>query len=80
MPSLFAPSVVTPGITASEYAQRRTKLASKLPKHGIAIVAAADIKYRSGAVFYDFHQESNFFYLTGMKSLVQNFLYVANYV
>ena len=29
------------------------------------MLAAADVQYRSGAVFYDFHQESNFFYLTG---------------
>lgn len=57
---------VTPGISAAEYAQRRSKLASKLPQNGIAVLAAADVKYRSGAVFYDFHQETNFFYLTGM--------------
>lgn len=59
-------ALVTPGISALEYAQRRTKLASKLPKNGIAILAASDVKYRSGAVFYDFHQDSDFFYLTGM--------------
>lgn len=59
--------IVTRGITALEYAQRRSKLAAKLPKGAIAIVAASDIKYRSGAVFYDFHQDSNFFYLTGMS-------------
>lgn len=57
---------VTPGITAQEYAQRRSRLAAKLPNDGIAILAAADVKYRSGAVFYDFHQEPNFFYLTGI--------------
>ena len=57
--------LVTPGITALEYAHRRSKLASKLPERGIAVIAASDIKYRSGAVFYDFHQDSDFFYLTG---------------
>ena len=60
--------IVTPGITAAEYAQRRSKLASKLPKNAVAIVAASNIKYRSGAVFYEFHQESNFSYLTGSVS------------
>ena len=65
-PYLSAFTAVTPGITAGEYARRRSKLVSKLPADGIAIVAAADVKYRSGAVFYDFHQESNFFYLTGI--------------
>lgn len=59
-------STVTPGITALEYVRRRSNLASKLPKDSIAIVAASEVKFRSGAVFYEFHQDSNFFYLTGM--------------
>ncbi len=65
-------ALVTPGITALEYAQRRSKLAAKLPKNGIAIIAGSDIKYRSGAVFYDFHQDSNFFYFTGMAYAPQD--------
>lgn len=60
--------IVTPGITALEYSHRRAKVASRLPEGGIAIVAASDLKFRSGAVFYDFHQDSNFFYLTGLKN------------
>jgi len=60
---------VTPGITALEYAQRRAKLAEALPAGGIAILAAADTKYRSGSVFYKFHQEPNFLYLTGIFTL-----------
>ena len=56
---------VTPGISAQEYHNRRAKLAQNLPENGIAILAGADIKYRSGAVFYEFHQEPNFLYLTG---------------
>ena len=58
---------VTQGITALEYAQRRSALAAKLPKDAVAVIAASPVKYRSGAVFYDFHQDSNFFYLTGME-------------
>jgi hypothetical protein len=59
------PSTVTPGISALEYHHRRTNLAKALPKNSIAVLASSDIKYRSGAVFYEFHQEPNFFYLTG---------------
>ncbi|KAL8905261.1 MAG: hypothetical protein Q9171_006737 [Xanthocarpia ochracea] len=66
-PHLLKPGELTPGITALEYAQRRSKLASKLPANGVALIAASDIKYRSGAVFYDFHQDSDFFYLTGFN-------------
>ncbi|KAI9666067.1 MAG: hypothetical protein M1821_004002 [Bathelium mastoideum] len=58
---------VTPGITALEYANRRSKLATQLPKNGVAVVAASDIKYKSGSVFYEFHQDPDFFYLTGFN-------------
>ena len=59
---------VTPGITAQEYWQRRTQLAKKLPKGAITIIAAADVKFRSPpAVFYEYHQDANFFYLTGFN-------------
>ena len=61
---------VTPGITALEYAQRRSNLAAKLPKNSFALLAASEVKYRSGAVFYEFHQDSNFFYLTGKAAFV----------
>lgn len=58
---------VTPGITAQEYFDRRAKLALSLPDNAVAILAAADLKYRSGAVFFPFRQESNFLYLTGFS-------------
>ena len=58
---------VTPGITAQEYADRRSRLAASLPDSSIAILASSNTKYRSGAVFYEFHQEPNFFYLTGFN-------------
>lgn len=66
-PHLLKPGELTPGITAIEYAQRRSRLAEKLPKNAVAIVAASDIKYRSGNVFYEFHQDPDFFYLTGFN-------------
>ncbi|KAI4146641.1 MAG: hypothetical protein LQ340_005857, partial [Diploschistes diacapsis] len=66
-PQLLEPGELTPGISALEYANRRTRLARKLPPNSIALLAAAELKYKSGAVFYPFHQESNFFYLTGFN-------------
>ncbi|KAF2453752.1 xaa-Pro aminopeptidase-like protein [Lineolata rhizophorae] len=66
-PHLLGPGELTPGITAIEYARRRANLASKLPEGAIAILAAAETKYRSGAVFYPYHQDPDFFYLTGFK-------------
>lgn len=56
---------VTPGITAQEYADRRTALAKAMTQGSIAILHAAPVQYKSGAVFHPYRQESNFFYLTG---------------
>lgn len=67
---------VTLGITALEYAQRRSKLASKLPRNAIAIISASDVKFRSNAVFYEFQQDSNFFYFTGTAPVVGAFAYL----
>ncbi|KIW45505.1 uncharacterized protein PV06_03891 [Exophiala oligosperma] len=66
-PHILQPGELTPGISAQEYADRRTKLAAKLPDNAIAIVAASDIHFRSGSVFYEFHQDPDFFYLTGFN-------------
>lgn len=64
-PHILASGELTPGITALEYHERRRSLARKLPRDSIAILAASEVKYRSGPVFYEFHQEPNFFFLTG---------------
>ncbi|KAF1349824.1 peptidase M24 [Delphinella strobiligena] len=64
-PHLIAPGDLTPGISALEYHHRRANLAKSLPKNSVAVLASSDVKYRSGAVFYEFHQEPNFYYLTG---------------
>lgn len=61
--------LVTPGITALEYAQRRSRLANKLPKNAIAVLAASEVTYRATGIFNNYRQDSNFFYLTGMLSL-----------
>jgi intermediate cleaving peptidase 55 len=64
-PHLLKAGDITPNITALEYYERRAKLASVLPTGSVAILAASDVKYASGAVFYKFHQDPDFLYLTG---------------
>ena len=66
-PHILAPGELTPGISAQEYADRRTKLAAQLPDKAVAIVAASDTIFRSGSVFYKFHQDPDFLYLTGFN-------------
>jgi intermediate cleaving peptidase 55 len=38
-----------------------------LERNSVAVIAGADLKYRSGAVFHEFHQDPDFFYLTGFN-------------
>lgn len=64
-PHLVQPGELTPGITAQEYYERRQRLAQKLPKGAVAIVAAADLVQRTGSCFYEFYQDPDFLYLTG---------------
>ncbi|RPB01620.1 hypothetical protein L873DRAFT_636387 [Choiromyces venosus 120613-1] len=64
-PWLLKAGEVTPGISALEHATRRAKLASELPDGAVAIVPSSHVKYRSGPVFYPFHQNPDFLYLTG---------------
>lgn len=70
--------VVTPNITALEYYERRQKLAKELPPDSIAILAGSDLKYASGAVFYKFHQDPDFLYLTGTYVTWQTTVMVTN--
>lgn len=56
---------MTPGITAQEYADRRAALAHSLTDGSVAILYAAPLAYKSGAVFHQYRQDSNFLYLTG---------------
>ncbi|XHG08589.1 hypothetical protein AWENTII_011683 [Aspergillus wentii] len=66
-PHILNPGELTPGITALEYAQRRSKLANRLPKGAIAVLAASEVKYRASGIFNEYRQDSNFFYLTGFN-------------
>ncbi|KAI1827260.1 peptidase M24, structural domain-containing protein [Xylaria intraflava] len=66
-PHLLKPGELTPGITAQEYHERRSALCASFPANSAVILCSADLKYRSGAVFHAFRQESNFLYLTGFS-------------
>ena len=59
--------LVTPGITAQEFHDRRSNLMSQLPLHSVVILESARLKYASPSVFYPFHQDANFLYLTGFQ-------------
>ncbi|GME90540.1 unnamed protein product [Ambrosiozyma monospora] len=64
-PNLIRKGDITPFISAVEYFQRRIKLAQRLPTKSLAIIPSNIIKYASGAVFYQFQQNNDLFYLSG---------------
>ncbi|KAE8166442.1 peptidase M24, structural domain-containing protein [Aspergillus tamarii] len=66
-PHILNPGELTPGITALEYAHRRSRLANRLPKYAIAVLSSAEVTYRASGIFNEYRQDSNFFYLTGFN-------------
>ncbi len=47
--------------------ERRALLRSKMPKNSVAVIFANPIRNRANDVDYVFHQDPNFYYLTGYK-------------
>lgn len=47
--------------------QRREQLRQKLPPNSVAVFFAAAVRNRSNDVDYEFHQDPDFYYLTGYK-------------
>ncbi|HEX2616105.1 MAG TPA: aminopeptidase P N-terminal domain-containing protein, partial [Flavobacteriales bacterium] len=45
---------------------RRAALRALLPEHGVAVLRAGTVKNRSNDVDYEFHQDPDFHYLTGV--------------
>ena len=64
--SQVAAGELTPGITASEYADRRRALAAALPVGALAVLTAAPTVYMTGVIPYPYRQHADFLYLTGL--------------
>jgi len=47
--------------------QRREELRKKLPANSVAVFFAAAVRNRANDVNYEFHQDPNFYYLTGYR-------------
>ncbi|KAJ0389710.1 hypothetical protein P43SY_011187 [Pythium insidiosum] len=56
-----------PGIPRSEFRQRREQLLENLPENTALIVHASTTKYMTNDIPYEFRQNSNFLYLTGLE-------------
>lgn len=47
------------------HAERRAALREKMPAHSVAVLFANPVRNRSNDVNYEYHQDPNFYYLTG---------------
>lgn len=52
-------------LSASFHANRREALRAELPEHAMAVFFSNSLQTRSGDVEYAFHQDPNFYYLSG---------------
>ena len=55
------------GLTNKFHLDKRNELRSKLPDRSVALFFSSSEKVRSNDVFFDFHQDPKFYYLTGFK-------------
>ncbi|MEM6377819.1 MAG: aminopeptidase P N-terminal domain-containing protein [Bacteroidota bacterium] len=54
-------------LSAAFHAERRAALRSKMPPNSVAIIFSAPVRNRANDVDFIYHQEPNFYYLTGYK-------------
>ncbi|KAF0687670.1 Aste57867_20654 [Aphanomyces stellatus] len=62
----LAENELIPGIEAAEFQRRRQRAIEQMAPNSLLILNAAEEKYMSHDIPYDFRQDSNFLYLTGL--------------
>ena len=55
------------GLDKNFHAKKREDLRAIMPENSVAVFFSSSIKNRSNDVDYEFHQDPNFFYLTGLN-------------
>ena len=65
----IAADELTPGISAREFAARRSTLAASLPVGGMAVLGAATTVYMTGVIPFPYRQHADFLYLTGLTQV-----------
>ncbi|EEB06839.2 intermediate cleavage peptidase Icp55 [Schizosaccharomyces japonicus yFS275] len=64
-PHLIASNELTRGISKDEYKARQLRATKALDKNEFIVTTSAPVNYMCGPAFYEYHQDPNFFYLTG---------------
>jgi len=63
----FSAQIPTDFLSKDFHKNRREVLRSKMPKNSVAVVFANPLRNRANDVDYVFHQDPNFYYLTGYR-------------
>jgi hypothetical protein len=58
---------LAPGLHYSELQQRRQNLANLMPPGSLAIIPAASLAFVAGVIPYQYRQDADFMYLTGVQ-------------
>ncbi|SAM05266.1 hypothetical protein [Absidia glauca] len=66
-PELMKKGEVTPGLPTEEFERRRSNLMKSLPEGSVAISMGYSTRYMTNNIFYPFHQNTDFWYLTGFN-------------
>lgn len=64
---MLGPSELLPGMKASEFAQRRDRLAGSMGPNALAILPSSATTYMAGVIPFPFRQDPDFMYLTGIN-------------
>jgi Xaa-Pro aminopeptidase len=66
-PELLSAQEIFPGISVSDFAQRRKALKSYLPTESMVILGSATVKQMTEVVPYPFRQDADYLYFTGCQ-------------
>jgi Xaa-Pro aminopeptidase len=64
---LLSAQEIFPGISVSDFAQRRKALKSYLPTESMVILGSATVKQMTEVVPYPFRQDADYLYFTGCQ-------------
>ena len=64
---LYGQEIPTDYLTPGFHADRRAEVRAKMPPNSVAVFFANPIRNRANDVHYHYHQDPNFYYLTGLK-------------
>ncbi|ORX41482.1 Creatinase/aminopeptidase [Piromyces finnis] len=66
-PELIKSLEITPGVSSLQYEFHRAKLIEEIPNHSIVVISGYGLRYMTKGIFYKFHQNTDFLYLTGFN-------------